>query len=154
MDYIIVNGELYHHGVKGQKWGVRRFQNADGSLTTAGKKRYFRKSNADILAKDLSKAQKKLDNAKTEKAKTRAQKKVDRLSKADPNAYATLKKNQRKEVAKLAALGGLKVYAYAKSPKGQATIAKGKKAVQTIIDKKYNASILDANGKVLRRFNM
>lgn len=32
--------ELRHHGVKGQKWGVRRFQNADGSLTDAGKKRY------------------------------------------------------------------------------------------------------------------
>ena len=32
--------ELYHHGIKGQKWGVRRFQNADGSLKSAGKKRY------------------------------------------------------------------------------------------------------------------
>lgn len=30
---------LYHHGVKGQKWGVRRYQNADGSLTSAGKRR-------------------------------------------------------------------------------------------------------------------
>lgn len=32
--------ELYHHGIKGQKWGVRRFQNTDGSLTPAGEKRY------------------------------------------------------------------------------------------------------------------
>ena len=31
--------ELYHHGIKGQKWGVRRYQNADGTLTAAGKKR-------------------------------------------------------------------------------------------------------------------
>ena len=31
---------LIHHGIKGQKWGVRRFQNADGSLTAAGKKHY------------------------------------------------------------------------------------------------------------------
>ena len=30
---------LIHHGIKGQKWGIRRFQNKDGSLTTAGKKR-------------------------------------------------------------------------------------------------------------------
>lgn len=32
--------ELYHHGIKGQKWGVRRFQNVDGSLTKAGQLRY------------------------------------------------------------------------------------------------------------------
>lgn len=33
--------ELYHHGIKGQRWGVRRYQNKDGSLTPAGKKRYY-----------------------------------------------------------------------------------------------------------------
>lgn len=39
--YYICNGDvLYHHGIKGQKWGRRRFQNEDGSLTPAGKERY------------------------------------------------------------------------------------------------------------------
>ena len=32
--------ELYHHGILGQKWGIRRYQNRDGSLTEAGKQRY------------------------------------------------------------------------------------------------------------------
>ena len=32
--------ELCHHGIKGQRWGIRRFQNPDGSLTSAGKERY------------------------------------------------------------------------------------------------------------------
>lgn len=34
--------ELYHYGKKGMQWGVRRYQNPDGSLTAAGKKRYDR----------------------------------------------------------------------------------------------------------------
>lgn len=39
-EYIISpDGELYHYGVKGQKWGVRRYQNADGTLTAEGRKR-------------------------------------------------------------------------------------------------------------------
>lgn len=42
------NNELCHWGIKGMKWGVRRYQNEDGTLTTAGKKRYDRDT------KDLS----------------------------------------------------------------------------------------------------
>lgn len=34
------NNELYHHGILGQKWGVRRYQNVDGTLTNAGRARY------------------------------------------------------------------------------------------------------------------
>ena len=35
--------ELYHHGIKGMKWGIRKYQNEDGSLTAEGEKRYLRK---------------------------------------------------------------------------------------------------------------
>ena len=38
-DYLEIR-ELYHHGIKGQKWGIRRYQNEDGSLTAEGKQRY------------------------------------------------------------------------------------------------------------------
>ena len=44
---------LEHHGIKGQKWGIRRFQNEDGSLTAEGKQRY------DKIQKEAAKYEKK-----------------------------------------------------------------------------------------------
>lgn len=38
--YIYYGDTLYHHGTKGQKWGVRKYQNEDGSLTPAGREHY------------------------------------------------------------------------------------------------------------------
>lgn len=52
--------ELYHHGIMGQKWGVRRFQNPDGTLTDAGKRRASKlESKSDKYASKASKINEK-----------------------------------------------------------------------------------------------
>lgn len=51
-----VADELYHHGIKGQKWGVRRYQNEDGTLTADGKIRYG--GNARNIQRDLNRLDK------------------------------------------------------------------------------------------------
>ena len=57
---MICNDDIFlaHHGIKGQRWGVRRFQNEDGTLTDAGKKRVSLKTkiNAKKDAKEYARA--------------------------------------------------------------------------------------------------
>lgn len=55
MNYYISDSELYHFGIKGQKWGIRRYQNPDGSLTALGKQKYGTKKNFEEHKNKLKK---------------------------------------------------------------------------------------------------
>lgn len=84
MDYIAYrDDELYHFGIKGMKWGIRRWQNEDGSLTEAGHRHY------DLKESKLA--------AKVVRGETRAQVKVAKIEarEAKRAQKAELKANRR-----------------------------------------------------------
>jgi hypothetical protein len=81
---------LSHHGIKGQKWGVRRYQNPDGSYTAAGRKKYGKleesaehKEYENIKKKDIS----EMSNAELRKANERYTLE-NNFRKNNPNAIA------------------------------------------------------------------
>lgn len=65
------SNELTHHGIKGMRWGVRRYQNKDGSLTKAGRKKMAK------LDKEYSKLTGQNRNRNTESPNTRLSKMTD-----------------------------------------------------------------------------
>lgn len=104
---FISKGELYHYGIKGQKWGVRRYQNDDGSLTPSGKKRYFDDGQINSIKK------------KETPKKGLIQKRKDKLTEHyiskgyKTNAAKTMAEQRMKTEAVLAVVGTIAVTAVA-----------------------------------------
>lgn len=92
-DFKMSEFYLAHHGIKGQRWGIRRFQNEDGSLTNKGKARYL--SN-DTLSKvkEVSDAAAQTVNAGKQAVKTAEQLSKHRTS----NKQVDLSKMSNKEL--------------------------------------------------------
>ena len=91
-NYTVIDGELVHWGIPGMRWGVRRYQNKDGSLTSAGKKRYdseMAKLRADKkVVKTASATKAKLDKLNAEREEVSKQKKALFGKKKDDNDEA------------------------------------------------------------------
>jgi hypothetical protein len=90
------DNKLYHHGVKGQKWGVRRYQNKDGSLTPLGEKRADR-LNASKTAEELKA---KRNKRKLEEQKAKHDMKEDAKDRANARKIANKKADAEIAAAK------------------------------------------------------
>lgn len=142
--------ELYHWGIKGMKWGVRRYQNSDGSLTAAGRKRYTDKDgnlNAAGKKKFGNSVKTKTESeAETPKRKSVKDMTDDELNKAvirarQEDEYNRLRPEPKPEVKNATAK------AFAKRLVNEvavpAIINSGKNALQKALDKQANELLKD-----------
>ncbi len=100
--------ELYHFGVPGMRWGVRRYQNVDGSLTSRGRKRFkevsksskeqerVRKESLKLLGKDLKRTDRKYEKVNQKFEKTNEQKYADKAK-----AYLSKSKDLKTKISNI-----------------------------------------------------
>ena len=86
-DYYFTKDELKHHGILGMKWGIRRFQNKDGSYTAEGKER---RKKSDSYSDD----QKKYESLRKKNPKELSTKEIEELNRRD-NAVSQYNRNHQ-----------------------------------------------------------
>lgn len=136
-NFIICDGELYHHGVKGMKWGVRRYQNSDGSLTPAGKKRYAKQEVKE--KRDAYRQARREYSRAFDKANTRALSRWS-PSKKHREAHAERMKDVQEKAKKTEA--AKKEYIDARD-RNAGAVLKGQKKVAKVLNKVGRAYVKD-----------
>jgi len=154
MQLIYYGGTLYHHGIKGQHWGTRRYQNSDGSLTPAGRERYGYDSNTKqyIKKSKTTRAFEKLANNANRKAEIQTEK-----YKKTKNEYNLRSSNEWKKEAKNYLKNASMSF---KKDKFKATATKEEKRLQKTItkdqkkwDENYNTNWYKAYNKAAEYVN-
>lgn len=170
--------ELYHHGIKGMKWGIRRYQNPDGSLTERGRKRYANPDGSlnEKGKKKFGNSVKTAENAGTKSSSgestdavkqdqisnmsdSELQARVNRLRNED--AYRDLSKKlgydtpNTELAAKIVEMEQQKKYLELQRDIDKLTpkrVSKGKQIVDTLVNKVIEPAVTAAGKKVLEEY--
>ena len=131
----ISNNELYHHGILGQKWGVRRYQNADGSLTAQGKARYGSGKIKSTIKRNVNSNIETMNKIKNT-AKKNASDNINTL-KSIPGKVKNLSPETKKKIV----IGALAVIGTAAAVGGTVYAVKNPAVISKIISKIGNTAV-------------
>lgn len=108
---VVYSDELCHYGIRGMRWGIRRYQNSDGSLTTAGRNRYSTGKHHSIFTR------KKTTSKVTTKPAEEKPKSVSEMSDTELNAFLNRKRLEQQ------------YYQLMATPQKKSAVTKGKEMV-------------------------
>lgn len=134
-----MDNELYHHGILGMKWGVRRYQNSDGSLTSVGKNRYNKNNKSTSYDK---KKQSKINNKQSVKQMSdeELRKKISRLE-LEKKYSELLTNSEKKSISR-----GKKIFLDALESSGKNTLSQvSEYAMASVINGLLNKDIVRQN---------
>lgn len=149
--------ELYHHGVLGQRWGFRRYQNADGTLTPAGRRRANKLAEqyAKVTGKKLIVKKKSVQGNEKQKPKTisemsdqEIQQKINRINLE--NTYKKLLSQQPQNMKKISR-GRKFINTVKKEVIAPAAISAGRTVVTRLFTSALNKAISGGNKKATKK---
>lgn len=135
-NYALLDDELAHHGILGMKWGVRRYQSRNGSLTSAGKKRYSTHDRDTIVF-----GQKGAERIAKRQEQGKSRRYAVNIERTRQIATGVLTTAALSTTMNLLASG-----------KGAELVSKGAKVVKNMWDSQFDSMILDSSGKVLKKY--
>lgn len=144
-NYAFDSDEIYHHGILGMKWGVRRYQNTNGGLTSAGRRR-----------KAITSPTKKLSPSDRDAlmfGPKGAKRIAERQEKGKSRNYALNVERARQTTIGLLTTAAFGTVAnLITSGKGAKMVSKGAKAVKDLWNSQFDSMVLDASGKVIGKY--
>ena len=172
-----MDNELYHYGIQGMRWGVRRFQNSDGTLTAEGEKRYnkdygirgmrwgvrrFQNSDGTLTAAGKKRYNKELESYRADKKKLaeetrkfeRVKKNKEKVEKLLADKQALIDQKRKLKAEKKAFKSGSKPDAKSDEPTPEQIEAKKKKVLESRSAKTlYENADLFSNEELTAAYN-